>query len=186
MIIALLFAWIGGLLLIAGALVVSAAALPLRQPALALVALLPAGVAGALIAFDAELPAPDPVYETLLGIGFVLLGVIAGGPLASFVLQLATRGSSRPGVHGGILVSETLDSPTREVMRGGSTIGYLERTALIGGILLGRFEIIAVVVAIKGLGRYSELDRAESRERFIIGTLTSFVWAGICALLVVF
>ena len=180
MIIALLFAWIGGLLLIAGALVVSAAALPLRQPALALAALLPVGVAGALIAFDAELPAPDPAFETLLGLGFVLLGVIAGGPLASFVLQLATRGS-----HGGILLAETSDSPAREVMRGGSTIGYLERTAIVGGILLGRFEIVAVVVAVKGLGRYSELDRPESRERFIIGTLVSFVWAGACALLVV-
>ena len=115
----------------------------------------------------------------------MLLGVIAGGPLASFVLQLATRGSSLPGAHGGILLAETIDSPAREVMRGGSTIGYLERTAIVGGILLGRFEIVAVVVAVKGLGRYSELDRPESRERFIIGTLVSFVWAGACALLVV-
>ena len=43
---------------------------------------------------------------------------------------------------------------------------------------------IAVVVALKGIGRFSELATAETRERFIIGTLASLVWACIVAALV--
>ena len=43
---------------------------------------------------------------------------------------------------------------------------------------------VAVVVAIKGVGRFTELAAAESRERFIIGTLSSLTWACACATLV--
>jgi hypothetical protein len=38
-------------------------------------------------------------------------------------------------------------------------------------------EALAVIVAIKGIGRFSELASAEARERFIIGTLASLLWA---------
>ncbi|PRY69755.1 hypothetical protein B0I08_102432 [Glaciihabitans tibetensis] len=65
----------------------------------------------------------------------------------------------------------------REVLRGGSTIGYLERIAVLGCLAVGRVEGIAVIVAIKGLGRFNELDSPEARERFIIGTLVSLIWA---------
>ena len=47
-----------------------------------------------------------------------------------------------------------------------------------------RFVAIAVVVAIKGVGRFTELATAEARERFIIGTLASLIWACACAALV--
>lgn len=33
------------------------------------------------------------------------------------------------------------------------------------------------MVAIKGVGRFSELASPEARERFIIGTLASLAWA---------
>ena len=72
-----------------------------------------------------------------------------------------------------------------EVLRGGTIIGYLERLALIAAIVLEHLEIVAVLIAVKGLGRFSELDSPEIRERFIIGTLVSLVWAGACALLIV-
>ncbi len=52
---------------------------------------------------------------------------------------------------------------------------------MIGAVLVGRLEIVAAVVAVKGLGRFSELDSAEARERFIVGTLTSTCWAGLAA-----
>ena len=42
-------------------------------------------------------------------------------------------------------------------------------------------EGLAVLVAIKGVGRFTELEEAEARERFIIGTLTSIIWACACA-----
>ena len=45
-------------------------------------------------------------------------------------------------------------------------------------ILLNEPVAIAYVVAIKGLGRYAELkETPAAAERFIIGTLTSLLWA---------
>ena len=70
------------------------------------------------------------------------------------------------------------------MLRGGWLIGYLERLAIIAAVVLGRYEIVAAVIAVKGLGRFTELDNAAARERFIIGTLSSMIWAGTCALLI--
>ncbi|CAD5996987.1 hypothetical protein [Agreia sp. COWG] len=84
----------------------------------------------------------------------------------------------------------TADAPraigtnTREVLRGGTAIGLLERVAIAGAIIAGFPEAVAVVIAIKGVGRFSELAASEAKERFIIGTLASFVWASACALIV--
>src|SRR6187397_634100 len=74
---------------------------------------------------------------------------------------------------------------TPGVLRGGTWIGVLERLLITGGILVGSPEVIAVVIAVKGLGRYPELRETEQElrggvaERFIIGTLTSFLWAAV-------
>lgn len=86
-----------------------------------------------------------------------------------------------------------LKARAASVLRGGLLIGILERLAVTGTILLGHPEGIAVVVAVKGLGRYPELRGAAASdpastevgaavsERFIIGTLTSLVWSAACA-----
>ncbi|WP_245700918.1 hypothetical protein [Sanguibacter gelidistatuariae] len=64
-------------------------------------------------------------------------------------------------------------------LRGGTWIGILERLAITGLILVGYPTGIAILVAIKGLGRYPELrDNPAASERFVIGTLASMVWAG--------
>jgi len=74
---------------------------------------------------------------------------------------------------------------TPGVLRGGTWIGILERVLITGGILVGMPEVIAVVIAVKGLGRYPELRETEPElrggvaERFIIGTLASFVVAAV-------
>lgn len=63
-------------------------------------------------------------------------------------------------------------------LRGGTWIGYLERFAVTGLILVGYPAGIAILVAIKGLGRYSELKaNTGASERFVVGTLASMVWA---------
>ncbi|MCY7288619.1 MAG: hypothetical protein LH624_10320, partial [Cryobacterium sp.] len=125
---------------------------------------------------------------------------VGGGPAALLALRLATNNSVPPGQHGGILVENggatsgtDVAGPTapaepgtfvHEVLRGGLMIGILERLAVAGAILAGFPEAIAVVVAIKGVGRFTELATAEARERFIIGTLASLIWACACAALV--
>ena len=136
-------------------------------------------ILGAIVFALAGLPVVHPVLAILAGIGFVLLGSVGGSPFVSLVLDLATRGSVTLGTHGGILVMSP--APVREILRGGAAIGYLERVSLIGSVLVGQPAAVAVIVAIKGLGRYSELENAAARERFIIGTLASLLWAGVCA-----
>lgn len=139
------------------------------------------------------LPAIPPTGPALILLGtFVLvLAVVGGGPVASFVLSLATNGSVPPGIHGGIIVerrppgtSQQVIGRPVEVLRGGTTIGVLERLALVAALFAGYPEAIAVIVAVKGVGRFTELDSAEARERFIIGSLASLLWAaGVAAIL---
>jgi hypothetical protein len=82
--------------------------------------------------------------------------------------------------------AETVSST--DILRGGAIIGVLERLAVCLAILAGQPVAIAYVVAIKGLGRFAELKGTPvAAERFIIGTLTSMLWAaGIAALAKVF
>ena len=63
-------------------------------------------------------------------------------------------------------------------LRGGTWIGLLERLATTGALLLGEPTAIAVVVAVKGLGRYPELrEHPAASERFVVGTLASLICA---------
>lgn len=178
--------WIISIVLVVGAIAVSVIARRINEPVLALVAVLPVGLAILMIAFQITIPAPAHVLNVLSALSFAGLAVFAGGPLTALVLKRATRGQ-KDGQFGGILVAEDekADQAPREVLRGGAAIGYLERAAIVASIVVGHPEVLAAVIAIKGLGRFSELDNAEARERFIIGTLTSFLWAGACAAIIV-
>lgn len=158
-----------------------------RRPWLAVVATVP--VAFTLISYALYSPgSTHPALGLIFTLALTTLGVVGGSPLVALVLRLAAPNGPQLGLHGGILVRDTLSpAPQRdiEVLRGGTTIGYLERFALIGSVLVGQFAAVAIVVAIKGLGRFSELESAQARERFIIGTLGSLVWAATCAAAIV-
>lgn len=80
--------------------------------------------------------------------------------------------------------TDTAVAGTHEVLRGGAAIGVLERLCVVLGIVAGFPEALAIIIAVKGLGRFTELAAAEARERFIIGTLASLLWASACAVLV--
>jgi hypothetical protein len=67
------------------------------------------------------------------------------------------------------------------VLRGGAWIGYLERLAVAATLLAGWPEGIALVLAVKGVGRYAEPRQPDAPEAFIIGTLTSLLWAAAAA-----
>ncbi|WP_345761356.1 hypothetical protein [Diaminobutyricibacter sp. McL0608] len=176
--------WAGVLVMVMTSLV--CAAFTTRFPRRALVYISAITLAVAFVA--AAVPGPDapPLVRVLLGVGVLALSVVGGGPAAQLVLALASRGSVTAGLHGGIVIDQraTADNPyggTREVLRGGTFIGYLERFATAGAIMAGFPEAIAVLIAIKGVGRFTELEAAEARERFIIGTLVSLIWACVCA-----
>lgn len=129
----------------------------------------------------------------LLGAALALLGValavLGGNPVVRWVLLLADGGRTPEGPRGGILVELMSESPApprqEEILRGGTTIGYLERLAVALSIVAGFPAAIAVVVALKGVGRFTELATPAARERFIVGTLASLVWASTVAGVVV-
>lgn len=154
-----------------------------------------AGALGvALLLASIPVGAAPTAFSVVIALAALVLAVIGGGPAAVLALQLATKDSVAPGSHGGILVGSEA-TPTvatsgpepaavHEVLRGGLTIGILERLAVAGAILAGFPEALAVVVAIKGVGRFTELASSEARERFIIGTFASLIWACACVILV--
>jgi hypothetical protein len=93
-----------------------------------------------------------------------------------------TAGTAAPGnsVNGDITVpgDAPAEQPATRILRGGAIIGVLERLAVCLAILAGQPVAIAYVVAIKGLGRFAELKETPvAAERFIIGTLSSMLWA---------
>ena len=125
---------------------------------------------------------PTSVPGRTILVDLFLVAVLGGSPVTATVLWLVDRGSSRP------------DSMDRagEVLRGGAWIGAFERCAVFAAIIAGWPEGLAVVLALKGLGRYSELRGTPPgadgvatsggvAERFIIGTFASVLWACACA-----
>jgi len=185
--------WILALAALLAGIAVAVAALRLRRPRLALFAAVPVGLGLAAIVFDVDIPPPTHLAFVLCGLAAAALGVIGGNPITAAVLEFADTRSGGDtvelGSNGGILervVGPDHNSEQREVLRGGTTIGYLERIVVIAAIATGHWEIVAVLVAIKGLGRFRELDSPQTRERFIIGTLVSMLWAGACAALFAF
>jgi hypothetical protein len=116
-----------------------------------------------------------PLWAALLALPAVALATVGGNPVTRRILDSASHGRVQETGDGGIIVPEARDD--RVLLRGGTTIGYLERISVALAVVAGYPEAIAVVVAVKGIGRFPELAASEARERFIIGTLSSLVWA---------
>jgi hypothetical protein len=182
--------WLLLLVMTAGSL--ACAVLAFRSPQRIFTIISGGALAAAIFVASVPMPEGPPAFGILLGLLAIGLAVVGGGPIAVLALTMATKNSVAPGIHGGIMVEQEPDSQSEsvkapgvhEVLRGGLTIGILERLATVGAILAGFPEGLAVVVAIKGVGRFTELAAAESRERFIIGTFASLIWACACAILV--
>ena len=117
-----------------------------------------AAAACALVAraqgMESQVPAPLAIASSILyALGFGVLFVELVFALASKSLRRSTA------VAGGL--------------RGGLWIGFLERLAIAASLWAHWPEGIAVVFAIKGLGRFSELKNHAAAEQFIIGTFAS-------------
>ena len=104
----------------------------------------------------------------------------ADDPSADVTVDRANTVDLENTVDGNITVpgESSTEPPTTRILRGGAIIGVLERLAVCLAILAGQPVAIAYVVAIKGLGRFAELKETPvAAERFIIGTLSSMLWA---------
>lgn len=180
--------WIIQLVLIVVSIVLAAVARRIRRPWLGGAGIVPLALGVVTLAFGVPPEAPSDGWAVATGFALAALAVVAGGPAAATVLDVATQKDVPRGAHGGIMILSVRaggGSDRTEVLRGGAAIGYLERIAIVAAVVTGHLEIVAAVIAIKGLGRFSELDSAEARERFIIGTFASMIWAGAVAALIV-
>ncbi|MFC7494822.1 MULTISPECIES: hypothetical protein [unclassified Nocardioides] len=136
-------------------------------------ALLLLGAAAVVAAAPDDVTLDGSAAVTLLMALGGAVAVAGGGPLTALVFDLVDR-REPPG--------ESMER-AGHVLRGGAWIGALERLATFATLVAGWPEGLAVVLALKGLGRYPELRAAEdgvrtgAAERFIIGTFTSVLWA---------
>lgn len=121
-------------------------------------------------------------------IGALVVSIVGGWYVTRGVLALAARNTAREAAPPVPEAGSAETAPVPDVgptspqavaaLRGGTWIGILERLAITGLILVGYPAGIAILVAIKGLGRYPELrENPAASERFVIGTLASMVWA---------
>ncbi|MFN4002896.1 hypothetical protein [Microcella sp.] len=184
--------WVGVAMLLVLVTALSLLATATRRPALVVPAIVVIGTGALALSLGFE-GRPAGLAAGIIPLCLVAVAVIAGGPVVTLVLAAATRGAAPTGENGGIIVpisgaapaSARAKQPTREVLRGGTTIGYLERAVVVAAVLIGRWELVAALIAVKGLGRFRDLDAGAATERFIIGTLVSMLWAGLCAALIV-
>lgn len=144
-------------------------------------ALLVLAVAAVVAAAPAEVSVPSGSATVVL-VGLAgLLAITGGGPLTTLVFDLVDHRQPR---------ADSLER-AGQVLRGGAWIGGLERAATFATLAAGWPEGLAILLALKGLGRYPELRAAEdgvrsgAAERFIIGTFVSVLWACGCAGVVV-
>jgi hypothetical protein len=106
----------------------------------------------------------------VLQLGAGVLAVTGGGLVTTQILGVVDKDAGTVGAG--------------EVLRGGAWIGALERLAVYAALVAGWGAGLAIVLAVKGLGRYPELRNQQdtgAAERFIIGTFTSVLWAVACA-----
>jgi hypothetical protein len=178
-----IFLWLIAVVIVAACVVLALVAQVRDRPMFGLPALVPAAAGLLMHAGGLTVHPPTHGWVVVLSVVMAALAVVAGSPLTIWVLSQTQQSGTVAGPTGGLVVHDG-SGGDEEILRGGTTIGYLERLAVVGAIAVGRLEIVAAVIAVKGLGRFTELSTSVTRERFIIGTLVSLLWAGLCAGLV--
>lgn len=123
----------------------------------------------------------------------VVAAVFTGAAITMAVLSLTRLQSApaapndpsrQPGSESGDEAPVDAADPGASLLRGGSLIGVFERAGVASALLAGWPEGLAVVLALKGLGRFPELKAQNGQgvsERFILGTSVSVLVAAACA-----
>jgi len=132
--------------------------------------------AAAVVAAVADELSADRVELTILVTVSGLLAVAGGGPLTTRIFAVVDHGQP----------AKDSIADAGAILKGGAWIGALERVAVFAGLAAGFPEGVAVVLALKGVGRFPDLRGVAvaggaTTERFIIGTFASVLWAVACA-----
>jgi len=183
------------------------AAIGLGTPAPLLALLGLAYAAVGLIEYGATLrwPRPSPrrrlngalIRQTLLVSALATLAVTrpglwaagawAGQPLVPTIAALASGFLIAVPAGGraiGLFMAPWADEAPLGLKNGGRTIGHLERTLIFLFTLTGQLSAIGLLIAAKSILRFGAVrDDLKLSEYVIIGTLLSFVWGILTALL---
>ncbi|MEM9234876.1 MAG: hypothetical protein AAGA69_11660, partial [Pseudomonadota bacterium] len=103
--------------------------------------------------------------SALVFLGYAgLIGLLwwGGNIFCSLIIRLAERPDD----------PETVSiKPDDAQLAAGRVIGILERSLIAAGILTGKWEVMAAVIALKTVARYKELEQQIQAEYFLIGSL---------------
>lgn len=126
--------------------------------------------------------AVSPLVAVLVPVLATAAAALTGSPVTAAILELSMRSDRHYRETAGRAESADrlgdIEDPERtSSLHGGLWIGVLERVGVVVTILVGWPTGLTVLAAIKALGRFTELKRADAVERFILGTFASFLWA---------
>jgi F0F1-type ATP synthase membrane subunit c/vacuolar-type H+-ATPase subunit K len=115
--------------------------------------------------------------------GLGLVAVLLGMPLVSLMMTLIDRSQTRYRDLPGWDPEPDSVSASARGLGGGAWIGMLERLAIFATLVAGFPAGMAVVLGIKGLARYPELQNPDlhAAQGFIVGTFLSVLFASGCA-----
>lgn len=148
---------------------------------LAVVVVVTLTTAWAVTWFVAQAAPPSTgVAPTIALAALVVATVFGGGPFSTAIIRIAD-----PNVHvaesaraaADELGSSRASAATPDLLKGGALVGVLERAGIVASLLIAFPEGVAIVLALKGLGRFGELRIPAAPERFIVGSLASILWA---------
>lgn len=124
-------------------------------------------------------PAPSPLPPMLGSFYTDALVLVSGTVTTVWVAGILVELTLKP-------VQAQLDLEGRGLVAGGRRIGWLERALILVFVLAGQMTGVGFLVAAKSIFRFGELSdssRRKEAEYIIIGTLTSFLFGLVLALL---
>ncbi len=129
------------------------------------------------------------VFVTLLekisrpGATIVTMGSLLVSNEANHLLRFLLAGL-RVGPQAGAADSTAMTAADRREYNTGRVIGILERIIIYVAVLTDQIAAIGLVLAVKGLARFKEMDHRPFAEYVLVGTLLSLLLAVFVALLV--
>ncbi len=100
-----------------------------------------------------------------------LLALTWGG---NHAVRLILHASGKPAP----LPPEDPEAPRAPIAKpGGRFIGILERLLIFIGVAASSLQIMVAVIALKSVARYKDLNDRAFAEYFLIGSMTSILWA---------
>ncbi|MDA3909195.1 MAG: hypothetical protein PF437_08900 [Sulfurimonas sp.] len=76
-----------------------------------------------------------------------------------------------------VLALSSRKVPDDSTFKNGAIIGNLERTIIFIGVIIQGWALIGIIVALKTVARYKELDGKDHSEYFLIGSMISILVA---------